>query len=176
MRVAVTAAIAASVLALLAGCGSTDEGGPVPAATRAELNKQLDSIEARFDHGDGACSDIAQNQTSVEATLDGIPKDVDAQVRDALRSGFDRLFELTATQCDEQKGQQTETETTQPTPAPAPEPTPTETTPTPTETTPPPEEKPKKDKDEGKKDEDKGASGVVPQSGRGGGAVAPTGE
>jgi hypothetical protein len=70
----------------------------------------------------------------VQQIVDTLPRDVDAQVRDALARSFDRLFELVAQDCNERD--QTETETT---------PTETETTPTetetiPTETTPPPTE------------------------------------
>ena len=173
MRLATTAAIAAGSLALFAGCGSSDDkGSPIPAATRAELNKQLSSIESRFDAGDGACADIAENQTSVEATLDSIPTDVNQQVRDSLRRGFDRLFELTATQCDEKKGQETET-ATETTPAPTPtQTTPTQTTPTQTEQA--PKEKPKKDKPKNDNaPQGNGGGNAAPQSGSGGGAVAP---
>jgi hypothetical protein len=176
MKLARTTALIVCLAALLlGGCGSSnDKGKPIPAATRQELDKQLQSIENRFDAGGGACSDIAQNQSSVQTTIDALPSDVATDVRNGLRDGFDRLFQLTAEQCDEKKNQQTTpTETT-------PAPTPTETTPTaptPTETTPTtPEQKPKDDnKGKGKGGGtgdgggDSGGGNVVPQTGNGGG-------
>ncbi len=67
-------------------------------------------------------------------------------MRSALRDSFDRLFELSQQQCDEQKGQRTETtetetepetvETVTETETVPTTPTETETTPTETETTP----------------------------------------
>jgi len=174
LRTTIVIAAAAGAAALLGGCGSNDEGQQIPASTRQELEKQLSSIEARFDFGGGACSDIAQNQDSVNATLDGLPKDVDSDVRDAVRDGFDRLFQLTAEQCDEQKGQQTETEPAPTTPAPAPQTETTPTTPTQTEETKPKEEEKEKKKGKGQGNNGgKGATGIVPEAGGGGGAVAP---
>ena len=175
MRFAKTTALIACLAALLlGGCGSNgDDGKQLPASTRQELDKQLRSVENRFDAGGGACSDIAQNQDSVQKTLESIPADVNADVRNALRDGFDRLFQLTAEQCDEQKNQPTETQPTETTPAPAPPTEPTPTEPTPTETTPaPPEKKPKREK--GPKEGPGGGAGggnVVPQTGDGGGGT-----
>ena len=174
MRFAKTTTLIACLAALLlGGCGSSgDKGKPIPAATRQELDKQLQSVENRFDAGGGACSDIAQNQNSVQRTLESIPADVNADVRNALRDGFDRLFQLTAEQCDGQKNQKTET---QPTETVAPPPAQTETTPTettPTETTPTaPEKKPKKPKDNSGAGNGAGGGNAVPQTGGGGGGT-----
>jgi outer membrane murein-binding lipoprotein Lpp len=169
MRLASTTTLIACLAALLlGGCGSSDnKAKQIPASTRQELNKQLQSVENRFDAGGGACSDIAQNQDSVQRTLESLPADVDTDVRNALRDGFDRLFQLTAEQCDEQKGQDTTTQPTESTPAP-PQTESTPTTPTPTETTPTtPQEKPKKQKDGN--GNGGGGGNVVPQTGDGGG-------
>jgi hypothetical protein len=57
--------------------------------------------------------------------VDSVQEDVEAEVRDALRRSFDRLFDLVGRECNDRD--QTETETT---------PTETETTPTETETVP----------------------------------------
>jgi hypothetical protein len=177
MRLAKTTALIACIAAaLLGGCGSSgDKGKQIPAATRVELDKQLNSIEGRFDFGGaGACSDIAQNKTAVQRTLDSLPSDVDTDVKNALTDGFARLFELTDSQCDAKKGQQTEPKTTQSEPAPAPTtssdttpttPTTPRTTPT-TPTTPQPAPK-----DKGTKGN--GGGNSAPQSGNGGGGVAP---
>jgi hypothetical protein len=114
MRIRVTTTIAlAACLAAAAGCGGDDKGRAIPAETRQELQKQLTSVENRFEAAGGACADITENQASVEKTLDSLPADVDAEVKDALSDGFGRLFDLTADQCDEQKGQETDTEPTE---------------------------------------------------------------
>jgi hypothetical protein len=111
-------------------------------------------VQRRFDAGGGACGDIVNDtQPAVETILASLPSSVDADVRGAVAESFDRLFELSAEQCDDQEESTTpteiettdttetettdttETETTDTTET---EPTtPTETTPT-TETVPPP--------------------------------------
>jgi hypothetical protein len=116
-----------------AGCGSDDEqSSPIPARAGAELDKRLTSVEGRFNFGDGACADIAEDQSLANETIGGLPDDVDPDVRQALQDGFDRLFRLTDEQCDENKGQETQPNTV---PEPSPQ-TETETIPTvpPTET------------------------------------------
>jgi hypothetical protein len=163
-----------AALALLgAGCGKDKEkGDPIPAAQATELQKQLDSINRRFDFGDGACNDIQNdNVPTVDQILNQIPSSVDRDVRNALRDSFERLFQLTASQCDEQKGQDTtptQTETT---------PTQTETTPTQTETTPTQTEtqtQPQK-KDKGPKEKAPKGGGGTGQPKGNGGAGAPQG-
>ena len=141
-RTTVFLALAACLLA--AGCGSDDEGAGIPRASAAALDRQLDSIQKRFEFpGGAACADITDgddpNTTAVQQTIDGLPGDVDPDVRDALQQGFDHLFQLVEEDC---KPSQTETETetvTEPAPPPTETET-TETTPPETETTPPPTE------------------------------------
>jgi hypothetical protein len=129
-------ALAACLLA--AGCGSDEEGEPIPANIAGQLQTRLDEVERRFAFGNGACADIQNDSLpAVEDLLASIPENVDADVRQGLTDGFDRLFVLTDDQCEQT---QTEPETETP---PAQEPVPTdttETTPPPTETTPPPTE------------------------------------
>jgi hypothetical protein len=128
MNMRTTALALLAVLALLgAGCGSDSEKGkPIPSAQVTELNKQLDAVQRRFERGDGACADISNDsEPAIRSALDQIPSSVDRKVRDALRRSIDRLFQLTASQCD---ATPTNTDTT---------PTDTNTTPTDTNTTPP---------------------------------------
>lgn len=169
MRTRGTTTIAlAACLAAVAGCGGNDKGRAIPAETRQELQKQLISVENRFEAAGGACADITENQASVETTLEQLPADVDAEVRDALNDGFGRLFELTSEQCDDQKGQETET-TEEPPPV-----TTTEEPPPPTETQ--PEEQPKEDKGKGKgkgNGNDNGGGGLQVPGGDGSGGAAP---
>jgi hypothetical protein len=174
--------IACLAAAVLGGCGSSDEKGkPIPAATRAELDKQLNSVQNRFEFGGpGACSDISENKDSVQKTIDALPSDTDEDVKNALQDGFDHLFQLTDEQCDEKKGQNTDTETTESAPAPTPTQSEPETTPntqsetTPQETT--PSEKPKKPKQDKGNGNGNGGGDSAPQSGTGGGGVAAPGE
>src|SRR5918992_627174 len=115
---------------LAAGCGGDDEqnGEPIPAESAAALERQLDSIQARFEAGGGACADITGNDdpntTAVESVINSLPQDVDPEVRDSLEQSFERLFQLVDEQCDEEQGQET---TPDPEPVPPPE-TDTETT------------------------------------------------
>jgi uncharacterized membrane protein YgcG len=138
--------VALAAGALAAGCGSDDEGAPIPANISNQLQTRLDEVERRFEFGNGACADIENDsKPAVEELVSSVPNDVDADVRQALGESFDRLFELAAEQCEQQ---QTETQPA-PTPAPEPEPVPTEPAPPETteteappqtETTPPPEQ------------------------------------
>jgi hypothetical protein len=139
-------ALVACVLAT--GCGSDEEGAGIPRSSAASLDRQLDSIQNRFDFGGAACTDITDgndpNTTAVQNVIDRLPANVDADVRDALEQGFSRLFELVDEQCKKPQTQ-TETETVTEPAAPPPEtetvttpPETTETTPPPTETTQPP--------------------------------------
>jgi hypothetical protein len=122
---------------LAAGCGGDDEpeGRPIPQQAAVDLESRLAEVERRMEAGGGACADI-QNDTApaVESILASLPSDVDQDVRDALQDSFNRLFDLTEAECDEEEGQATDTETEV---APPPE---TETDTETTETAPPPEE------------------------------------
>jgi hypothetical protein len=114
-----------------AGCGSDDqEGEPIPPDAAAALQRQLESIENRFQFGGGACADItgndSPNSTEVRSVLDSLPEDVDPDVRDALEQSFDRLFELVQEQCDDEPSEQQQEQQQE---APPVETTPPETTP-----------------------------------------------
>ena len=143
----VIAAVAAT------GCGADEETKPsIPADSAQALEARLDEVQRRFDAGGGACGDIVNDtQPAVESILASLPASVDADVRSAVSDSFDRLFELSTDECDDQEQsttptetetQTTETETTdttetETTDTTETETTPTETTPT-TETVPPP--------------------------------------
>ena len=148
-RAPIAAILAAAALAG-AGCGSSDEGKPIPASIHSELDVQLEETQARLDNGSlGACQDITrETEPDVAKILERVPDDVNADVRDALNEGFARLFELVSQRCADLEGQQTDTEQ-QPTKETTPpelttkETTPSETNTTPTETnTTPPETTP----------------------------------
>jgi hypothetical protein len=169
-----------------AGCGSDEEGDPIPADSAAALQDQLDNVQARLDNGSvGACDDILSgprgpNTEAVNQAIAQLPDGVDADVRSGLQDGFDQLFSLVEERCNDlreeaESQQETDTEpevlppetdtVTVPPPetdtetVPPPE-TDTETVPPPeTETTPPATEEPPADEDDG-----------------GGGVLAPQGD
>jgi outer membrane murein-binding lipoprotein Lpp len=126
-----TALLVVLAALLVAGCGSGGEKPKpsIPATASAELDARLSEVERRMEAGGGACTDIAEDsQPAVNDIIASLPSSVDADVRNALQDSFDHLFDLTSSQCDANKGQQTDTntETTQ---------TQTSTTETQTETT-----------------------------------------
>jgi hypothetical protein len=182
-------ALAACLAALVvAGCGADDEqepkGAPIPAAQVQALQKQLKSIQGRYDFGGGACADIGggadPNTTAVDQILASIPSDVAADVRSALSDSFDQLFQLTDEQCDEEKGQDTDTTPTTPTETETVETTTTETetvptTPTETETVPTTPEPPTTTPTQPGNGNGQGNGNGVGQGG-GGGAEVPEGE
>ena len=158
-----------------AGCGSDDEGGkPIPADTAAALESQLDGVQARLDNGsEGACKDILEgtrgpNRDAVQQLLEGLPNDVDPDVREALEQSFDNLWGLVESKCqDLQADEPTQTQTQA---QPEPEPDTTETQTETTETTPPetdtetnPEEAPLPPEGDGEN------GGAIPETDSGGG-------
>ncbi|MBN1528868.1 MAG: hypothetical protein JW895_07385, partial [Thermoleophilaceae bacterium] len=113
MRARATAAAALSLLAIAAGCGSDDEGQPIPPRFATALENRLDRIQDSASQGTPeGCQAALDVDPEVQQIIDTMPQDVDAEVRDALTRSFDRLFELIARDCNEQDRAETETETT----------------------------------------------------------------
>jgi hypothetical protein len=144
MRTRITAlALVAALAAAATGCGKDSEkGDPIPASVAGTLQQRLQVIQKQLDQGGGACADILdKTRPVVERDLQQVPSSVSRDVRRALRDSFDRLFELSSTQCQSDTNTDTtptETDTT-PTDTTPTETQPTETTPTqttPTQTTP----------------------------------------
>jgi hypothetical protein len=174
LLLALTACLAAT------GCGSDDEGGKeLPAATAAALEAQLDKVQERLDNGsEGACRDILEapqdrgpNRAAVQELLDGLPNDVDPDVREAAQESFDNLWSLVESKCEELKPDEpAQTETSEPE-------TPTETQTQTTETTPPPTETETTPTTPGEEtippDGDGENGGAIPPDGNGGGGVGP---
>ncbi len=162
-----------------AGCGSDDEGGKqIPAGTAAALQAELNGVQARLDNGTpGACKDILEgprgpNRDGVQELLDGLPNEVDPDVRESLQESFDNLWNLVESKCEDLTPEEpAQTETTPP------EPTPTETETQPTETTPPATETTPTTPDEVTPPPDghgNGNDGAIPPDGTGnGGGVGP---
>ena len=177
------AALAATALAIT-GCGSDEEGEQLPPAAADQLERQLGFIERAIDQGSlGACRSVLEgaqpNRAEVERILEGLPEDVDPELREATEDSFSRLFDLVEEDCEEKEADaETETETT-PT-ATETVPTETETTPTETETTettPPQDDGPpgggRDNGDNGNGDNN--GDGGAPSQGGGGGLIAPQG-
>jgi outer membrane biosynthesis protein TonB len=164
---------------VIVGCGSDDEGKPIPQASVADIETQLDNIQGQIEEGSlGACEDIKKRGNTfaaLESAVDRVPDSVDADVRDALAESVDRLGELVDEECSSREPDQTET-TPEPTETitveePPPE---TETTPPPeTETVPPEEEAPSSKEKEKKEKEPKENEGL---GGESGGLPVPEGD
>jgi hypothetical protein len=158
-----------------AGCGSEDEGEPIPAEQADALLAQLENVQNRLDNGSvGACQDVfthpdSPNQPAVDQILSQIPQGVDPEVRSALQESFARLWDLVDQECDTRQPEQQPEATT-----PEPEPTPTETLPPEEEEAPPEEEEELPPGEETLPPEGDGDSGgEVPGVGDGGGGVGP---
>jgi hypothetical protein len=180
-------------LAVAVGCGSDDEGEPIPQDSAAVLQDQLGNIQDRIDNGSvGACEDILSgprgpNVDAVNQAISDLPDDVSEDVRSGLQEGFDHLFRLVDERCNDlrdeaESRQPTETKTeTEAAPEPAPPETDTETqtetappetdTETQTETTPPTDtgEQPTPTEEQPPTEEPQGDQGN-------GGVIAPEGE
>jgi hypothetical protein len=104
------AAIAAGMA--LAGCGSDDEGEPIPQDIAAEIEAQLDNIEGQIEEGSlGACNDIKKPGNTfdaVQAAVERVPERVDPDVRDALSGSVDRLDELIDQECSSREPEEPE--------------------------------------------------------------------
>jgi hypothetical protein len=174
-RTSISICALALAAAALGACGSDDEenkGRPIPASQVTALDRELDAIQRRLEVGGGACGDIeTRSRSDVDGILAQVPQDVDPEVRDSLQRSFERLFELAASQCDEEKGQDTTPTETEQTPTIPTVPTEPETTPTETDQQQTDEEpggkKPKKEKNRG------GGQGQGPPAGNDGGALVP---
>ena len=169
----ITGLLAVAACLVAAGCGSDEEGEPIPAETANALQTRLNEIERRFDFGGGACADIENDsRPAVNQLIASMPDSVDADVREAVQEGFNRLFRLSQDQCNQEQQSETETETVPvPEPEPEPEPEPTTTVTVPpetTETTPPPETETDTAPPETDEQVPPGQGGEAPGGGQGG--------
>jgi hypothetical protein len=159
-----------SAVLLATGCGSDDEGDPIPQNLAGEMQTQLDNIQRQIESETlGACQDILSSGNTFAAlrgAVDQVPNDVGEDVRDALRQSVNRLGELVEERCTELENEpNTDTETTEEPETEGPVETQTETLPTETEEEPPPEE----ETEEPPLEEEKPGNGPKPGKGPSGG-------
>lgn len=151
MRRAATTLVLGALL--VAGCGSDEEEGePIPAGDAQALLTQLDQTEQLVEDGTcrGARFQVTGNR-QLEDKVAALPDDVNADVRQALADGLDRLADLIDDECGQEEEPETDTTETETQPEETEpeetepeetetEPEETETEPPPTETEPPPTE------------------------------------
>jgi hypothetical protein len=138
---AATAALC--LLALLAGCGSSEK--LIPQSDASAMLDDLARIRSLSDQGE--CDTATSQASKLSDKVAELPSSVDAALAQRLRSGVRHLQQVIGTDCQTQPAvtdtgptETTPPTTTETTPPPTTEttPPPTETTPPPTETTPPP--------------------------------------
>jgi hypothetical protein len=135
-RRAATAVLCLLLLALTAGCGSSDK--LIPADDASSMLDDLARVRSLSDQGE--CDKAASQASRLSDQVAELPASVDDALARRLRSGVRNLQEVIRTDCEDQP-EVTDTGPTETAPPPTETtPPPTETTPPPTETTPPPTE------------------------------------
>ncbi len=126
------AAVLGAGTAALAACGDGTKNG-IPAADASSLKSDIDDVRQRVE--DARCEALAGQLRQVITRVDRLDADVDAQLRERLREGYESLRSKALSECDENRTE-TETQTTTTETQTTPE-TQTQTTPPETQTTPP---------------------------------------
>jgi TolA-binding protein len=120
----VLAAILGVGTALLVACGDGPAHG-LSANQASKLQSDLVDVQQRVDSAH--CNELIKQLSQIDTRIDELPSSVDAQLRERLREGAERLRSTSRTECEENRqGTQTDTTTTE-----------TQTEPTTTETQPP---------------------------------------
>jgi len=132
---ALPAAALGAATALLVSCSSS--GGLIPAANAGPLRGDFEKVARAAEAGNGKCSETEAALSKTELDFAGLPRSVDAELRNTLRQGIDNLKHRALTLCSQPLPQETNTTptTTQTTPTTTTPTTPTTTTGT-TPTTP----------------------------------------
>jgi hypothetical protein len=126
-------ALLVGALLLVSGCGSDNEGKPIPAAT---ANRLINAIQAADQYSaDGKCGRAHTKVRDARFLFRQVPNSVDSDVRQGIADGLDRLDSLIGSECQAPEKTQTDTTPTE-THTTETETTETETQPTETETQP----------------------------------------
>jgi hypothetical protein len=104
---------------LLPGCGSSNNGKPIPAATADRLNKNIAAADTYSQQG--RCDRAHTKVRDARFVLTQVPDSVDADVRQGIANGLQHLDGLITSECQPPAPAQTQTQT---------QTTQTETTPT----------------------------------------------
>jgi hypothetical protein len=99
---AISGALAvAACAATLSACGGDDEGGPIPQEDGELLIGQLDDIQTLVEQG--SCAEAQQVALAFAETVNGLPAEVDGELRDGLVQASGNLEALTGNpeQCQE---------------------------------------------------------------------------
>lgn len=102
---------ALAVTIVVAGCGGGDDsrdltGEPFTAQNELDFNAKLDKIEGLV--AEGECDEAQQNLDTLTVAVEGVPSDVDQQLKDDLIELLGRLGDQVQGEC-----QQAETTTTE---------------------------------------------------------------
>ncbi len=94
--------------ALLVACGDGTERG-IPADEASALESDLEDVQQRVE--DARCGQLVGQLRQVRDRIDRLEPPVDAQLRERLREGAERLRDQAMTECEENR-EATETQTT----------------------------------------------------------------
>jgi cell division protein FtsN len=109
-------------LLLLPGCGSSDNGNPIPSDTANRLIRNIQAADSYSQQG--RCDRAHTKVRDARFVLTQVPSSVDVKVRQGIGDGLQHLDSLITSECQTPTQTQTQTQTTA-----------TQTTPTQTQTT-----------------------------------------
>jgi hypothetical protein len=133
----VVLALTLGALVALPGCGGGSKGHPIPAADANRMIKLIQTADQESQGG--TCRGADAKAKEAQRALDGVPRSVDAGVRQGIADGLTRLRALIASECQRPQTTTdttptvTQTTTSQTTPS-ATQTTPSDTQSTPTDT------------------------------------------
>ncbi len=84
--------------ALLVACGGSTRGG-IPSADASDLKSQLEDVRQAVD--DARCDEVGGQLGQVDEGIDGLPRSVDAGLRERLREASDRLRAEAIKECND---------------------------------------------------------------------------
>jgi hypothetical protein len=88
-------------LVVSAGCGSSDDGITIPKQNADTMLSTLDQIKGSVESG--ACDQAVSAADALRRQINGLPKEVGKDAKDALREGAINLQTLASDQCSQPK-------------------------------------------------------------------------